>query len=905
MISGQPITDGAGNTVQMGAGEFWFPLTSPGRYRLAIVPPAPYTAPSVAPREALSRLVRADGKPYVIREGSFGDDFILAAPEPFEVDIPVDRPSGPLALRKTASRQRAVPGDVVFYTLEVTNPEAGRVKRAVTITDSPSRWLRLRPDSLRINGVAAAPQTVAIAPDGSSLTIALGDLAGGARAQISYAMSLRPDAPPGRALNEASVRDSLGRTARASAAVDIERDGIADRMTIIGRITAGSCRIAEDQRSGIAGVRVMLEDGSFAITDADGRYHFEGVVPGTHVVQVSAMTLPEGGRLVDCQRSSRNAGSAASRFAIGAGGSLVVADFHVELPASPPPGPAAPSQEAASEPASAAADPAATTTDWLALGDGEDGFLSPAADANPRAPAIRVALRHRRGQSVQLFVDGKPVDPLAFDGTQNPQTGKFAVSQWRGVPLINERTTIEARITNSFGEVAKSFTREVFFTRTPARVEFVPGQSKLVADGRTRPIVAIRVLDRNNRPLREGLTGSFTLNAPYESAEQIDRQQLNQLTGLAPAGARWEIEGNEGIARIELAPTMVSGSLRLAFDFNDGTITRRQELEAWIEPGDVEWTLIGLAEGTVGARSVADNMERAGRFDSDLGNDARVALYAKGRVLGKYLLTLAYDSAKQRDDQRALGAIDPQAYYTVFGDASTRQFDAASREKLYVRIESAVFYALYGDFQTAFNQTRLASYNRTATGVKAEARLGRVTAQGFAAEIASRFQRQEIQGQGISGPYTLSSRRIMANSERVTIEVRDRFRPELIISTRVLTRFTDYDIDLLAGTIRFAAPVLSRDENLNPQFIVIEFETDTAGEATMNAGCAPTGPAAMVRSASVRAPSPLPARPSAAARQCAPTSARSTCARASVPTPSCAAKWRSAAARAIQPQAGW
>ncbi len=296
---------------------------------------------------------------------------------------------------------------------------------------------------------------------------------------------------------------------------------------------------------------------------------------------------------------------------------------------------------------------------------------------------------------------------------------------------------LEARIINSFGEVSKTFTREVYFTKTPAKVEFLPQLSKLVADGRTRPVVAIRVLDRNGRPLREGISGSFTLNAPYQSAEQ-----LNQLTGMAPMAARWVIEGSEGIAKIELAPTMVSGSLRLAFAFDDGEITRRQELEGWVEPGAVEWTVVGLAEGTIGARSVADNMERAGQFDSDLGEDARVALYAKGRVLGKYLLTLAYDSAKERDDQRVLGAIDPQAYYTVFGDASARQFDAASREKLYVRIETATFYALYGDFQTAFNQTRLANYNRTATGVKGEARVGNVKAQGFAAKIASRFQRQ-------------------------------------------------------------------------------------------------------------------------------------------------------------------
>lgn len=828
VVSGEPITDGAGRTIPMGPGEFWFPLTAQGTYRLAVAPPEPYTAPSAAAPEVLARITRLGGRPFVINEGSFGRAFTLAEPIPFEVDIPLDRPSLDLALAKSASRASAAPGDVVFYTLTLRNLDPTRTKRAVQLVDTPSRWLRLRPDSVRVNG-EAAPEAVTFAADGSSLAIALGDLAGGASARVTYAVSVRPDAPPGRALNEAAASDALGRLSRASAAIDILREGVADRMTIVGRLTAGACTLDEAARVGIAGVRVMLEDGSFAVTDADGRYHFEGVVPGTHVVQVARMTLPEGARMADCHDATRNAGSAFSRFAIGQGGSLVMAEFHAVLPETAALAPTA-------EPRPAPAETAPQTTDWLALGDGEDGFLSPAEDANPRAPAVRVAIRHRRGQKVELLVDGKPVDPLAFDGTQTPERGKFAVSQWRGVPLINERTVLEARVFNSFGEVSKTFTRQVFFTRTPARVELVPELSSLVADGRTRPVVAIRVLDRNDRPLREGISGNFTLNAPYESAEQIDRQQLDQLTGTAPLAARWVVEGEDGIARIELAPTMVSGSLRLDFAFDDGQITRRQELEAWIEPGDIEWTIVGLVEGTAGARSVAENMERGGRFDSDLGKDARVALYAKGRVLGKYLLTLAYDSAKQREDSRVLGALDPQAYYTVFGDASARRFDAASREKLYVRIETSTFHALYGDFQTAFNQTRLASYNRTATGVKAEARFGAIKAQGFAAEIASRFRRQEIQGQGITGPYDLASRRILANSERVTIEVRDRFRPELIVSVRELTRFADYDLDLLSGTISFAAPVLSRDENLNPQFIVVEFETDGPGKAEMNAG---------------------------------------------------------------------
>ncbi len=874
VVSGAPVSDGAGNVIEMGEGEFWFPLTLLGTYRLQIEPPAPYTAPSVVAPASIAQLTRVGGGDFIILDASYGGAFTLDDPTPVQVDIPLDRPSLDIGLTKTASRQRVQPGDVVFYTVTARNSDSSRPKRDVVLSDIPSRFLRLRPDTIRVDG-ERAPDAITIAPDGRTLTVNLGDIPGGGSRRVTYAMSVRPDAQPGRAENIAQTTDALGREVQASATVDIERETIADRMTIIGRITAGPCTVLdnrENMRPGIPGVRVVMEDGSYAITDADGRYHFEGVVPGTHVVAVAGMTLPEGAELVNCHRDTRNAGSASSRFVLGQGGSLVVADFHAIVPeggleevaqfAQARPGSVtaravntiaggtdrgeaplaadilveAGVPESTAEAAEASLPEYAPNTDWIVLGDGEDGFLTPGLSANPRAPAIPIAIRHRKGQKVVLRVDGKPVKPLAFEGTQTPERGQFAVSTWRGVVLENDRTLLEADIINSFGSVSKTITREVFFTTTPAKVELVREQSNLVADGRTRPVVAVRVLDRNNRPLREGVSGNFMLNAPYESAEQVDRQQLNQLTGFQPSSARWVVEGTDGIAKIELAPTMVSGSLRLDFEFNDGELVREQQLETWIEPGDIEWTIVGLAEGTVGARSVAENMERDGRFDSDLGDNARVALYAKGRVLGKYLLTIAYDSAKQREDQRVLGTIDPQAYYSVFADGSSRRFDAASREKLYVRIETATFYALYGDFETSFDQTRLARYNRTATGVKGEARVGQFKATGFAAEISSRLRRVEIQGQGISGPYALGSRAILANSERVTLEVRDRFRSELIISTRTLTRFIDYDIDLLTGTITFARPVLSRDEGLNPQFIVVEYETDGLGEAELNAG---------------------------------------------------------------------
>lgn len=837
IVTGSVITDGAGRTWQMPAGEYRFPLAPLGTYRLVVVPPDPYTAPSALTPKNFEGLRRPDGGDLVILPASYGDSLALSSPAPVRVDIPVDRPPVAVSLAKVASRQVAQPGDAVFYTVTVRNTDPGRAKRGVILTDSPSSSLRLRAGTIRLDGARAPKGTVTVAPDGRTLTIAIGTIAPGATRTVTYAMTVRPEAAAGQAVNRIDAVDARGLTVTASAAVRIERDNLAATMTVIGRVTLGDCDVRSTKsapRPGLGGVRIVLEDGSFAVTDAEGRYHFEGLMPGTHVVQAQAMTLPEGGRFVDCTRSSRSAGSASSRFVIGQGGSLVVADFAATVPAETLAAAAA-KAEAAKPVAETDRTAAGGDTDWIAKGDGPNEFLFPAANYNPRAPTTRVVIRHRKGQAVTLKIEGKPVDKLAFDGVQSAPDG-YAVSVWRGLPLTGEDTRFDAEIRDAGGALVETLTRTVHFAATPARVELVPDRTRLVADGATRPVVAIRVLDRTGRPVHAGISGPISLSAPYESAAALDALQSRVLSGFDRAPPTWIVKGDDGIALIELAPTMVSGGLDLTFQFTDRDVKREQVLEAWVVPGEAKWTLVGLAEGAAGARTIADHMQRSGRFDTDLGDHARVAFYAKGRIKGKWLTTIAYDSAKQRAEQRLLGGLDPKAYYTVFADGSDRRFDAASVNKLYVRIESAKVRAMFGDFATGFDHTQLGRYQRTMTGVKAEARIGAVRSEAYAAKVATTHRRDQIPGGGISGPYQLSSRAIVPNSETVTIEVRDRFRSEVVVSSQVLTRFLDYDIDLLAGTITFKQPILSRDANLNPQQIVVDYEIDTLSGGAWNAG---------------------------------------------------------------------
>ncbi|HET8747967.1 MAG TPA: hypothetical protein VFM98_20380, partial [Ramlibacter sp.] len=306
------------------------------------------------------------------------------------------------------------------------------------------------------------------------------------------------------------------------------------------------------------------------------------------------------------------------------------------------------------------------------------------------------------------------------------------------------------------------------------------------------------------------------------------------LSGNAGARAKFEV-GADGVAAIRLEPTNQSGEVVLRFNFGDN---RTQEVRAWLSAELREWVLVGFAEGTLGHKRLAGNMEalQAAGADDQLFDQDRLAFYAKGRVRGDFLLTLAYDSAKERGTDGApvlRQAVDPAKFYTLYGDATQPGFDAASTSKLYLKIEKQQFYALFGDFDTGLTVSQLARYSRTLTGVKSEYRGEHASYNAFAARTSQGFLRDDLQGDGTSGLYRLRGRNIVLNSDKVSIEVRDRFHPEKVLSSRSLARFLDYELDPVAGTLFFREPIPSRDAALNPVFIVAEYETDDHGaEAT-------------------------------------------------------------------------
>lgn len=539
VFTGETVTDAAGDVYQLDDGGYLFPLAALGRYQIVVEPPAPYSAPSRAPLQYLASLTAPDGRPYVIAPASFGEAFDLSSVDPLRVDVPIDAPGGSLTMEKQVSRDRAQPGDALFFSIVLRNSDSARPSQRIHFSDAATEALRLKPGSVRVDGKAPDEGITILSEDGHGFNLELSSISGSSEVKISYVMTVRPDAAPGVATNRAVASTDDGPQTLAEANVRIERDQLADRMTLIGRVMADGCGVLEQAR-GISGVRVMLEDGSFAITDADGRYHFEGLVPGMHVAQAAKETLPEGAHFVDCERSTRSTGSANSRFVSGQGGSLVRANFHAIVPGSY----FEQSEQQVAKDAEANEVPGAI--DWIALGDGPAGFIFPALDHNPRSPAIRVAVRHEIGQLVSLTINGEEVNPLSFDGMKRDPDGRFAVSHWRGIHLKGDTTMLAATLRDKAGKSVETFERAVYFADTPMHAQLVGEKSQLVADGVNRPALAVRILDRYSRPVHSGISGQFTLDGPYESASALEARQSRAVTGFGNASASWVVKGDDG-----------------------------------------------------------------------------------------------------------------------------------------------------------------------------------------------------------------------------------------------------------------------------------------------------------------------------------------------------------------------
>jgi uncharacterized repeat protein (TIGR01451 family) len=712
---------------------------------------------------------------------------------------------GRLELFKRASKQTAQIGDVVDYLVRVRNAGTGPLTGVIVSDVLPPGFL-LEASSVRVGGVPAA---VTGAP-GPNITIPVGTLAANGEIDVTYRVRVGPGARSGASTNVAVAsvpsRGVTSPTGRAT--VNVTGGVFEERGAIVGKVyTQCDCNrdsMQGDGEVGIPGVRVYLEDGSSAVTDVEGKYNFYNVATRLHVVKVDRTTLPRGATLVPLH--NRNALDGYSRFVDLKAGELHRADFaegsrsndvlqrvlerrragEVNNAGDPPFTVAGYDSAARARPAEAAA---ARIADSLVAVRG--AVLAPSGRPQPQSEGYSALASGRQLNEMNSQLPPTPLRALAVQEGRNPSGGP--------------------RLSVTVGEGAA-----------------------IPADGVTMTSVRVRLMGAAGQPV----AGSTTVTLEASLGRWLGRD-----VETTEQGVQVVLQNGEGQFTLVAAPQPGRGEVRVTSSDASSTVpvyfvpVARELLVTGLINARVDFQK--LLRGGVSASAGGDAFEESLRdwtFERDSGKTvggARAALLVKGEVLDHRLLTLSYDTERDRRGTM-FRDIRPDEFFPVYGDASMREFDAQTNRRFYARLDKGTNYTLFGDFQTgrADDRRLLSSYDRSLTGAvqRIEGRRGSATiyaSRGRVSQVVDEFL-----GRSISGPYALSRTDGLVNSERVEIVVRDRNQPSVILARTPMTRFADYTIEAGTGRLLFRAPVANVDAHLNPVFIRVTYEVENGSLGT-------------------------------------------------------------------------
>lgn len=254
-----------------------------------------------------------------------------------------------------------------------------------------------------------------------------------------------------------------------------------------------------------------------------------------------------------------------------------------------------------------------------------------------------------------------------------------------------------------------------------------------------------------------------------------------------------------------------------------------KEFEFELSGKTEEMFVNGIIEGRINLKGKNSENFFFEKKINNLHNDKfyyRGAAFAQGHIKDKYYLTMTYDSAKE--DEKFFSYKDSDDYYPIYGDNSIKGYIGESREDLYIKVEQEESYIMYGDYKTSElfdDRLRLNQYSRTLTGFSSEIDENKVEVNTFVAKTSSEKVVEEFQGRGLSGPYTLSNRNILEGSEEVRLVIYSKTTGGVLSETS-LVRGRDYTIDYSLGKLYFSEPIMGYDLNFNPIFIKVNYEME-------------------------------------------------------------------------------
>lgn len=867
-------------------GRFAFPLLLPGIYRIEVTPPDGYKFPSVVSPDQLPAGRVTDVS------GSYGKEFaIVGKPSSIYMDIPLDLVAqGSLTVQKTASRNYAEIGDFVDYKILIKNESGLNISDVKLVDNLPAGFNYIK-ESAAVDGAAIQDPIISA---GAKLTFSIGDIAPNQQAALVYRVKVGPGAMQGDGINRAQANGTIWsgdiQSNVAMAAVKINEGVFTDKGVVIGRVFIDDNKngIYDENELGIPGIRLYMENGNYVITDKDGKYSFYGVTPTTHIIKIDITTAPQGSdfRYSNTRQSNsettafvdlKNAEMHKTNFREVSGLESVrqnvedrrsnmkkvfsEIEYGLKATISPDGKPRLQSDRrglAATGIVNGKVEGSAfkPVPGKIEL-DSKNSNLPEAKSTWIKAPLINLEERMISLDNTFDFIDIKDGDTLAIDQINvrikgmmgstfklvvngkeitDDRVGKKAVLEsaqleaWEyiGVNLNGGENTINASMIDQFGNEREKKEIKVIAPGSFGKLKVQYEKRQYPADGKTLIPFKITIADDN-----DVVISSRTLVTLETDKGSWDVEDINNTE----PGIQVYIEGGSGVFNLKAPVTPGNALIRISSGMFEekAAITFVPELRPMMAIGlidgiirvhDLDFDNLVPARKADGFEQELANMTNSGSIDTGI----RAALFLKGKIKGDYLLTARYDTDKDTED-RMFRDIQPDEYYPVYGDVSTRGYDAQSTSKLYIRVDKNRTYLLYGDFTTweTDSARSLGAYSRSLTGSKFHYETDKAAFNAFASYDSSRQIIQVFAANGTSGPFDLNTDGRMINSERVEIITRDRNHRGLIISTKYLSRYTDYNIEYLTGSLIIKFPVPSLDSNLNPIFIRVTYELDEGG----------------------------------------------------------------------------
>lgn len=230
---------------------------------------------------------------------------------------------------KTGNKSVVEIGDTIMYTVKVklTN---GLALAMFDLVDNLPAGFRYIPGTAYKSTGGSAPVQFAdpAGSPGPQLTFKPTFAAVVTDATITYKVRVGVGAMQGDGINRVQGRGVGGLVSNIAAfKVKVTGGVFTNDACVAGKVfvDCNSNHIQDPEELGVPGVRLYMEDGTYFITDVEGKYSYCGISPRTHVLKADNVTLPRGSRLTTT--SNRNAGDANSLFLDVKNGELIRGDF--------------------------------------------------------------------------------------------------------------------------------------------------------------------------------------------------------------------------------------------------------------------------------------------------------------------------------------------------------------------------------------------------------------------------------------------------------------------------------------------------------------------------------------------------------------------------------------------------